>query len=181
MEKWAFIDWSDGKLEISTLGRVRSRMRDGRILKQQPDKKGYLRVSVTINREKRTMKVHREVARAFIPNPENLDQVNHKDGDKKNNSVDDLEWVSCLENARHAIREGLWGNVFAASKRANEAKETPIISVDIVTGERRRFKSVSEAERFFESRHISAVLNGERKKAKGQYFYREGGGACGNP
>ena len=181
MEKWAAIDWSGGNLEISSLGRVRSNMRDGRILKQQADKKGYLRVRVTINGERRTVKTHREVARAFIPNPFSLEQVNHKDGNKGNNRVENLEWVSCLENARHAIRQGLWDNVFAASKRANDAKAAPIVSVDVVTGQKRRFKSVSDAERFFGTRHISAVLNGERRKAKGQYFFREGGGACAEP
>ena len=182
MEIWKPISWSGGKLEVSSEGNVRSNMRDGRILKQQEDRKGYMRISVTVNQVKHTIKVHREVALAFLDNPNGLDQVNHIDGNKKNNSVSNLEWVSCLDNARHAVKTGLWKNVLLASQRTNKARETPIVSVDAATGERREFGSVSEAERFFKTRHISAVLNGERQKAKGQYFYRmNGGGACAEP
>lgn len=61
MEIWKPISWSGGKLEISSEGNVRSNMRDGRILKQQEDRKGYMRISVTVNRVKHTIKVHREV------------------------------------------------------------------------------------------------------------------------
>lgn len=172
METWKEISGTFGLLEISSEGRVRSNMRDGRILKQQVDKKGYHRVRVTVKREQKSFKVHREVAKAFIPNPNGLPQVNHIDGNKNNNCVENLEWVSNKENADHAISAGLWGNVYKASQRANEKRKTPVVSVDAITGERRYFGSVSEAERFFHNRHISAVLNGERAKAAGQFFYR---------
>lgn len=172
MEMWKEIPSTGGALEVSNLGRVRSNLRDGRILRLSEDKKGYLRVRATIQREKMCFKVHREVAKAFIQNPNGLPQVNHKDGNKKNNSAENLEWVSNEENARHAIENGLWENVFAASSRSNELRKIKIRSIDSDTGEVRYFESVSAAERFFGSRHISDVLNGKRTKAAGQYFER---------
>ena len=60
-------------------------------MKPQKDTKGYLRIQLSLNNHKRTYKVHRLVASAFIPNPDNLPQVNHKDGDKTNNDISNLE------------------------------------------------------------------------------------------
>lgn len=173
MEEWKELEGTRGLLEVSSEGRIRSRMRDGRILKQQIDKKGYCRVAVTILRERKYFKVHRAVASAFVPNPLALPQVNHIDGNKQNNRADNLEWVTNIQNSHHAMENGLWRNVFAASAKTNDARKTPIISIDCLTGERMRFESVSSAERFFGSRHISDVLNGKREKAAGHRFYRE--------
>ena len=176
MEHWKVIEGTNGMLEISSLGRVRSNLRDGRILKQQPDKKGYRRIRVTIDRQKMSLKVHREVAKAFVSNPLKLEQVNHIDGDKANNCVKNLEWVSNAENAHHAVVNGLWSNVFAASTRVDESRKTPIVSIDPKTGAQVRFESVSDAERYYDTRHISDVLNGKRSHAKGLRFVRMSGG-----
>lgn len=173
MERWKVIEGTSGLLEVSDEGRVRSNMRDGRILKQQRDNKGYYRVSVTVERKKMHFKVHRLVAEAFVQNPMSLPQVNHIDGDKLNNRAENLEWVTNIQNAHHAMGKGLWENVFSASCRTNEQRMTPIYSVDCKTGETMHFDSVSAAERFFGSRHISDVLNGKRSKAAGHLFYRE--------
>lgn len=172
MENWKEIEWSNGKLLVSDQGRVRSLLRDGRILKSTPDKKGYHRIAVTIDREKYHMKLHREVAAAFVPNPHSLPQVNHIDGNKNNNAACNLEWVSNLENAKHAISSGLWENVFKASSRTNEARKTPIIAINVETGERRFFSSMSEAERVIGTKHINAVLKGQRTQAHGYRFER---------
>ena len=171
MEHWKPIDGTDGRLEISSLGRVKSNLRDGRILRTNPDPKGYLKVRVTLDRVKYSFKVHRMVAQAFIPNPDNLPQVNHKDGNKLNNSVDNLEWVSNRDNAHHAIANGLWKSFFAGAELENERRRQPVTAIT-KNGEHLHFKSVSEAERYFNSRHISDVLQGKRHHTAGCTFVR---------
>lgn len=173
MEIWKPIVGTKGFVEVSNEGRVRSLLRgEPRILKTQVDNKGYHRIRVTIEREKMSYKVHREVAKAFIPNPDNLPQVNHKDGNKSNNAVDNLEWISNRDNAHHAIENGLWENVFEGSRRENESRKRPVIGY-FTPDISRRFESVSEAERFVGSRHISDVLKGKRSHVKGWSFRYE--------
>ena len=172
MEIWKPIVGTKGFVEVSNEGRVRSLLRGSpRVLKTQTDSKGYHRLRVTIEREKMSYKVHREVARAFIPNPDNLPQVNHKDGNKSNNAVGNLEWISNEDNAHHAIENGLWENVFEGSRRENESRKRPVIGYHHT--QIRRFDSVREAERIIGSRHISDVLKGKRSHVKGWTFQYE--------
>lgn len=72
-----------------------------RILKQQTTRKGYLVIRITINRKSKSLVVHRLVAKSFIPNEEFKEQVNHIDGNKKNNNIENLEWCSGRENINH--------------------------------------------------------------------------------
>lgn len=177
MEIWKPIAGTNGFIEVSNEGRVRSMLRgEPRVLKTQVDNKGYHRIRVTIEREKMSYKVHREIAKAFIPNPNNLPQVNHKDGNKSNNSVDNLEWVTNRDNAHHAIEHGLWDSVIEGYRRENESRKRPVIGY--FTSENsstsRRFESVAEAERFLGSRHVTDVLKGKRSHVKGWTFRYEG-------
>jgi hypothetical protein len=173
MEYFRVIQGTKGLIQISDLGNVRSYMRGyPHLLKTQVDDKGYHRFSVTIDGKKRTYKLHREVAKAFIPNPDNLPQVNHRDGNKNNNCVANLEWVTNRENAYHAIEHGLWDSVLEGAKKENERRKKPIIAYRI-DGEypcTRYYESISEAERDIGSRHITAVLKGKRTHAKGWAF-----------
>ena len=88
--------------EIARDGKVINK-HTGHTLAPQPNGKGYLRVSIG----KKLMFIHRLVAEKYIPNPENKPQVNHKDGNKLNNCVDNLEWVTNQENRNHAVDNDL--------------------------------------------------------------------------
>ena len=174
MEHWKAVPNTNEKIFVSDMGRCKSLLRGSeRILKMQADNKGYLRIRVTIDRKKMTFKVHREVAKAFIDNPENLPQVNHIDGNKNNNSVSNLEWVTNQENAIHAVKNGLWDTVFEAANKSNELRKKPVVGKcgDVT----KRFSSVSEAQRFLDSRHITDVLKGKRDHVKGWTFTYTGG------
>ena len=168
METWKEINGFSGKLLVSDQGRIKSELRNGTILKSQVDSKGYHRVRVTVDREKRTFKIHREVAKAFLPNPGNLPQVNHIDGNKDNNAASNLEWVTNRDNALHAISSGLWENVRRGSMAENERRKRPVIAKN--GSKSIRFESVSAAERYFDSRHIVDVLKGRRAHCKGWQF-----------
>lgn len=92
--------------EVSTLGNVRNK-RSGHVLSPRVQSNGkYLFVSLWKNNKEKHFRVHRLVATAFIENPENKSQVNHKDKDTTNNHVDNLEWVTCSENHKHAFATG---------------------------------------------------------------------------
>lgn len=90
---------------VSNTGNVRNSI--GKLMSQQENHNGYMVLHLKVNDVQTTVRVHRMVAIAFIPNPENKPQVNHKDGNKKNNCVDNLEWVTGEENIEHAFRTGL--------------------------------------------------------------------------
>ena len=81
-----------------------------KFIKASKNENGYLKVGLYYNKKSYTRKIHRLVAQAFIPNPRNKRTVNHKDGDKTNNKVWNLEWNTHLENIRHAMKTGLMIN-----------------------------------------------------------------------
>lgn len=93
------------RYEVTRHGDVRN-AQTGRALKPHAHWKGYLAIGLIGDHGRKVYtRVHRVVALAFIPNPENKPQVNHKDGDKKNNRRTNLEWATNRENVLHSIRE----------------------------------------------------------------------------
>jgi hypothetical protein len=95
-----------GEYEVSNMGFVRSckSAKNKKILSPRPERKGYLCVHLYLNAKPYVGKIHRLVAEAFIGDrPDNM-QINHMDGNKTNNCVSNLEYVSCKENIRHAFR-----------------------------------------------------------------------------
>lgn len=109
MEYWkeieGFISRYGKPYWVSSLGRFKNGY--GKILSFHPHKKGYLMVSIPKDGKEMRWQAHRLVAKAFIPNPNQLPQVNHLDGDKKNNAVSNLEWCTNMHNKQHAIKNGL--------------------------------------------------------------------------
>lgn len=106
--KWMAVTGLDGRYEVSSCGKVRSLVRASRLLSPATGRDGYRRVVLYwSSQEKRSQLVHRLVAQAFIANPSDLPFVNHIDGNKANNHVENLEWCSAAHNIKHAFRSGL--------------------------------------------------------------------------
>lgn len=109
MREWAHIEGYEGFYMVSTDGEVLAIGRDfpvytrGRILKQSHNKKGYCQVNFVVDGKNKTFPVHRLVAKAFIPNPENKREIDHIDGDPSNNHVWNLRWVTHKENMNNPI------------------------------------------------------------------------------
>ena len=127
-EFWKIIEYPDVRnntYEVSTFGRIRN-VNTGKILKDQSDKSGYRIIWLSMNQINtgKTFKVHRLVAHAFIYNPMNKPEVNHINGDKSDNHISNLEWVTSSENQIHAVRLGLQpikhGQDSSNSKISNE-------------------------------------------------------------
>lgn len=140
-EVWKDINGYEGCYQVSNLGRIKSldRMTNnqygeyfmkGRILKNSIIKdKGYCRVSLNNGNGKISKRVHRLVAEAFILNPENKPEVNHKDGNKLNNCVSNLEWCTNKENIEHSIRTGLKKHCNGCSNSSSKFTEEDIIFI----------------------------------------------------
>ena len=159
--------------EISTDGDVRN-YKTKKVLKLGLDSRGYYRVSFSLGKAG-TPKIafpHRLVAEAFIDNPENKPQVNHIDGNKINNEVGNLEWVTPKENTTHAIETGLIEDIKAQSKVANKASlvvnSKKVITINLETGETRNYSSISECSREIgiPFQTISRYLNNPTKQHK---------------
>ena len=114
IEKWKEVRGYP-KYKVSSYGNVLSkpqennRYRYERMLTAHVTTKGYRQTSLySKDNPRRVVRIHRLVAEHFIPNPENKKQVNHRDGDKANNRVDNLEWATNEENMAHAVKMGLF-------------------------------------------------------------------------
>lgn len=95
----------------------------GCLMKTGINNSGYELAYLCKNSKRKALTVHRLVAKAFIPNPSDLPEVNHKDGDKLNNRVSNLEWSSISDNRKHAYDTGLQPNkVFKNAKTNQEAR-----------------------------------------------------------
>lgn len=133
--EWRDVVGYEGYLEVSDTGLIRSVEREvrhkygttmrikSREIKGHPDPKGYLKVRTSINKEKTSIKIHRAVAEAFIPNPNNKPQVDHIDGDKTNNTVSNLRWVTNRENFDYSVANGLRVNSYKALEEARHDEE----------------------------------------------------------
>jgi hypothetical protein len=159
MEKYIIINEFDN-YGISNLGNIKN-IKNGKFLTPFLNKNGYLTYTFCQNGVKKTFRIHRLVALYFIPNPNNLPYVNHMDGDKTNNRVENLEWCTAKENDNHARKTGL------------KNQEKPIIAENIETKEIITFKSVTEAGAILgiNKGTISKVLKGKRNQTHGYKFY----------
>lgn len=158
-ELWLPIPGYEGRYSVSNYGRVKThRYGWNRVMKQNHDNCGYLYVELLGKKKK----VHRLVAMAFIPNLENKEEVNHKNGVKDDNRVENLEWATRSENQLHSLR--VLGNKHTGK---------PCIAVECIeTGE--TFRSMTDAAEKYNTHRseIRKVIDGVRITAGG-YRWRE--------
>lgn len=107
MEQWKPIEGTDGKYEVSNLGHVRTNGKRPGLLTLTKQKSGYRYAMIEIDGKSCNRRVHRLVAQHFLPNPDNMKEVNHKDGNKDNNRADNLEWCTRSHNVKHSFDTGL--------------------------------------------------------------------------
>ena len=160
-EIWKDIKGYEGLYQVSNLGRVK-RVTTNRILKSSKHVSGYLMVNLCKNSVTSHQRIHRLVAQAFIPNPENKPDVNHIDEDKTNNMVSNLEWSTKKENCNHGTR----------TERISKINSIPIIATNLKTGDSREFYGINECARQLElqASNICNVLKGRRKQTGGYVF-----------
>jgi hypothetical protein len=178
MEIWKNVVGYEDCYEVSNLGNVRSIKRmvertspaggksfytyNSKMLKTCITKKGYLRLGLHLNDVKNNHQIHRLVASAFIDNPENKEQVNHKNGIKSDNRVENLEWVTNSENLKHSMETGLY-------YRPNNSGRKKKKVIDEQTGE--IYDSINDLIRRLGYRgNLHGWLNG-RNKNKSSFRY----------
>ncbi len=179
-EIWKDIKGYKGSYQISNLGRVKSLPRTilhknghkvpycGTIL--TPAKSaGYWAVALTLHNKKKTHKVHRLLAEAFIPNPENKPTVNHKNGIKTDNNILNIEWATYSENNHHAYDNGLKHGAFNGVMGADHPLSMPVLQFTLDGTFIAEYAGQTEAMRCtgISQSKISTVCNNIRKTAGG--------------
>ena len=186
MEIWKDINGYEGYYQVSNQGNVRSldrfdgvHDRQGTIIKPSLKQNGYLQVGLRKHSVRKWFGVHRLVAIHFIENPDNKPQVNHVDGNKLNNTVENLEWVTEKENQNHAAKLGLRDNMPKGENHCNYGKfgenslsAKPVIRLDPKTGETKLYKAkVLAKNEGFDVTSISKCCHGKLKTHKGYEWY----------
>jgi hypothetical protein len=162
---WKIVDRCPS-VEVNERGEIRYRD-TGKLASTYVAATGYIQVGVYYMGKPRTYNVHRLVAEAFIPNPDNLPQVNHKDENRANCHVENLEWCTSVYNNNYG------GKIERLRKHCCK----PVVATDKKTGEEREFFSAAEEGRQLNCNpnNITRVLLGVRKSASGYFWkYAEG-------
>lgn len=168
-EIWKDIPGYAGYYQVSNSGRIRSvnrvilssgfkQNRKGKILNQTKQTTGYSTVNLCVENIRKRFLVHRLVAEAFIPNPDNMPHINHKDENKENNSVENLEWCDPKYN----------NNYGTFNERVSKSKKKPVICVELKI----RFDSQGEASRItgISQACISCSCYNPNRKAGGYHW-----------
>lgn len=184
-EEWRAVNGFEGKYEVSSLGRVRSCFNGNtRIRKQRVNMYGYYVVSLSLGGHRRKIaRVNRLVAIAFIPNPDNLSDVNHKDKDRLNNRVDNLEWASHQSNVIHSYAAGRIAHRWTDEEKREIAKRSKewVSSRPTIEEARADFATIEDKEFVGEHkllRHLKGSVSFPRRgmfgkvtRNDGYYFY----------
>jgi hypothetical protein len=171
-EKWAAIEGFNGEYKISNLGRIKSyKMKNPKIMAIRHNENGYCTIALYKNAKGYNFKIHRLVAMAFIPNPKNKEQVNHKDGNKDNNKEYNLEWCTRSENEIHSFRVLKQKHNMRGKTGEKHPNVKKIEQIDIKTGNTVNvFYGSLEAQRHIQTvnqSNIIACCKGKRNQAGG--------------
>ena len=173
-EIWKPVVGYEGIYEVSSLGRVKSCERTiirkdgrkmnvrGKIMKPSIIRIGYEQIDLSKKDNAETVYVHRLVGKAFIENPYNKEQINHKNGVKTDNRVENLEWVTSQENMRHAFKNGLRDDDLLAKLRRKKVDQLTLEGHLIKT-----FDSIKDAIDFTGAQNISDVCRNVRNTSGG--------------
>lgn len=174
-EIWKNIKEFENLYQVSNLGQIKS-LRRGNILKQSQTKDNYLIVHLSNGKYQPNKLVHRLVAEAFLENIENKPQVNHKNGMKTNNRIDNLEWVTQEENQQHAYKTGL--NKPRYGRENHKSKK--VIQYDLQMNRVAEYDGIREAERNtgYNSTAISNCCLGKTKTSYGYVWKHKNEEAC---
>lgn len=155
-EIWKDIKGYEDKYQVSNTGKVRSKDRfdsamrnriKGQIIKQVSSAHGYKRLNLCKNGKPRLWLVHRLVAEAFIPNPNNLPYINHKDENPSNNNVDNLEWCTHLYNMNYGTIKERHSRDMTGKMINRPDKSKPVLQYDKSGNFIARYESAQEAKR----------------------------------
>lgn len=169
MEEWRAVS-SNSNYEVSNTGKVR-RVGSENDHSTRENARGYMVTDLYREGVRCHARVHRLVAEEFVPNPDNKPEVNHIDGNKKNNTASNLEWVTKKENCRHAWNTGLVKPSYSMRGKCNPnagRKGKPFRIVE--TGE--VFDTLKECEDAINgnNRHINDCLRGRQNTHRGYHF-----------
>lgn len=178
-EIWKPVVGYEELYEVSSMGKIkslnnRSNHKKEKILKPIKDKDGYLRICLCKNNKKKIKAIHRLVAEAFISNPNNKPVINHKDGIKYNNNVNNLEWCTISENSKHAYDNRLRiiserQKEFCRSLHIKNMKR--INQYDMEDNFIKTWNSIADIKRQLKIDNISACCKGIRKQS-GNFKWR---------
>ncbi len=192
IEIWKPVIGFEGYYEVSNSGNVRvldktwdcigkngqpsKGFQKGKILKLFLGSRGYYRVTLVAVGKKRVYEhIHRLVAKAFIPNPENKREVNHKDGNKLDNRVENLEWTTPQENSQHSILTGLVSHKFNPKYEYKKTTKRKLKRVRVFLEQDSfiDFDSIVDAAKFLEVQPCSVIqcCNDKLKSAGGRKCY----------
>lgn len=176
IEIWKDIPGYEGMYQVSNLGNIRGvdryvkqmhgglQFKKGQLLRQKKNNRGYKIIILTKYHKQKTFTIHRLVAMAFIPNPQQLPEINHIDCDKTNNRVENLEWCDRNQNLNHGERK----------KLHDKAVSKAVCQYDLEGNFIHEWSSIAEAQNELKIGNISNACSGKYKKAGGYIWkYKE--------